>query len=368
MRSKLDFLFGDGVSDSDGGTEAEDEDLGGTAAEPVPKPVEKKLVSMENPKLREQAVPVKLRMTERLARVTAERRGRALADPSGLEEAGRGGPMVTCQAGFRDGDGGLDARATASRCEGLPGIRKSVSMARAAHGASRAAAGPRHAPDDDAERRLGESGGGGASGSRAAASGGASAGTAAAAAGAGAVRQATGAAEAASAAEVGPERPRCASCGLPVRQPLCCARCLGVSYCNKECQRQDWSFHKLGCQDWKLLAAAAEPALPQPASASAAPAQAPRRARARPGAEAARRPEAGGGPLWQEEGDAQGHPARGARPGEAVRWEHPTGFEGGIRHQERPAQPAPAPLRSFEPAAASMKLGVRERLAMLGMA
>jgi hypothetical protein len=37
----------------------------------------------------------------------------------------------------------------------------------------------------------------------------------------------------------------CGRCGVAAK--LCCAKCNKVAYCNKECQIQDWSNHKLVC-------------------------------------------------------------------------------------------------------------------------
>jgi len=40
---------------------------------------------------------------------------------------------------------------------------------------------------------------------------------------------------------------RCSNCRELKADALKCGACKGVYYCNKECQKADWSLHKKGC-------------------------------------------------------------------------------------------------------------------------
>jgi sulfatase maturation enzyme AslB (radical SAM superfamily) len=45
------------------------------------------------------------------------------------------------------------------------------------------------------------------------------------------------------------ESDECSCCGIVVSRPNICSRCKAVRYCNKQCQKKDWSrFHKHVCE------------------------------------------------------------------------------------------------------------------------
>jgi hypothetical protein len=41
--------------------------------------------------------------------------------------------------------------------------------------------------------------------------------------------------------------PMCSFCYAPLQAPLYCGACRSHPYCSKECQRQDWTQHKIWC-------------------------------------------------------------------------------------------------------------------------
>ncbi|KAG1726005.1 uncharacterized protein EDB91DRAFT_78128 [Suillus paluster] len=42
---------------------------------------------------------------------------------------------------------------------------------------------------------------------------------------------------------------QCTQCGMKLEKPLKCAKCKGVWYCSKECQKKNWSTHKPTCHE-----------------------------------------------------------------------------------------------------------------------
>ena len=59
--------------------------------------------------------------------------------------------------------------------------------------------------------------------------------------------------------------PACAACGFNSKKELRrCARCHGVSYCSRACQKHHWKVHKAEC---KKAPAAPKAAVPAPAAA-----------------------------------------------------------------------------------------------------
>ena len=48
---------------------------------------------------------------------------------------------------------------------------------------------------------------------------------------------------------------RCATCDRHLRKEKTCDRCRSVSYCSRECQREDWAQHKAACSPRSALGA-----------------------------------------------------------------------------------------------------------------
>ena len=46
---------------------------------------------------------------------------------------------------------------------------------------------------------------------------------------------------------------RCATCDRHLRKEKTCDRCRSVSYCSRECQREDWAQHKAACSPQSAL-------------------------------------------------------------------------------------------------------------------
>ena len=44
------------------------------------------------------------------------------------------------------------------------------------------------------------------------------------------------------------DNPACEAAAAPSAQLLKCARCKRTHYCSRECQKADWSVHKLTCR------------------------------------------------------------------------------------------------------------------------
>lgn len=44
------------------------------------------------------------------------------------------------------------------------------------------------------------------------------------------------------------EKPHCHNCHKDITKPLKCGRCQKVVYCSAQCQKEDWPYHKRGCQ------------------------------------------------------------------------------------------------------------------------
>jgi hypothetical protein len=44
---------------------------------------------------------------------------------------------------------------------------------------------------------------------------------------------------------------QCFTCKKDNSELKKCSNCLSISYCSKECQRNDWKRHKLECEDKK---------------------------------------------------------------------------------------------------------------------